>query len=120
MQMRSIVRSRPVPVINFLYPSLSKSTPEIIREKKLTIPLKIRITVPCIVTENVYHQPDPPGNGDYLIIVTLSEAKCLPVSEDPGPNSEVEKPRKPEQVKISVSGGLREEVIFRGDKSLFE
>ena len=86
----------------------------------MTIPLKIRITVPCIVTENVYHQPDPPGNGDYLIIVTLSEAKCLPVSEDPGPHSEVEKPRKPEQVKISVSGGLREEVIFRGDKSLFE
>ena len=70
--------------------------------------------------EDVFHQPDPPSYGDHLVVVTLSEAECLPVGEDPGPHGEVEEPRQPEQVEISVSGGVSEEVILRGHKSLFE
>ena len=55
-----------------------------------------------------FHQPDASSYGDNLVIITLSEAKCFPVSEDPGPDSEVEESRHPEQVEVRVSGGVRE------------
>ena len=42
------------------------------------------------------------------------------MSEDPGPDSEVEEPRQPEQVEVSVSGGVTEEIILCSDQPLFK
>ena len=64
--------------------------------------------------------PDTPSKGNDLVVVTLGEAECLPVGQDPGPHSEVEEPGQPQQVEVSIPTGVREEVVPRSHQSRLE
>ena len=60
--------------------------------KKIDNPTKKFSIFPSIFSDTDAWSPDAPCDRNDLVVVTLGEAECLPVSQDPGPHSEVEEP----------------------------